>query len=283
MSQPVWRTSRFEIDLTRPQVMGIVNVTPDSFSDGGHHLDLAAALEHCERLIVEGADILDIGGESTRPGAQSVPLDEELRRVRPVLQHAVALGVPVSIDTYKPDVMRCALDLGVDIINDIYGLRQPGALDAVTGHATCGVCVMHMSGDPVSMQRQVGEGDVISEVRSFLAARVDVLTKLGVDARRVVLDPGIGFGKTVEQNFELLRRQADLLELGHPLLIGWSRKSSLGAISGRSADKRGVLSVAAALAAVQLGARIVRVHDVADTVDALKVWGLAGLSERRQS
>ncbi len=261
--------------------MGIVNVTPDSFSDGGDHLDLTAALNHCERLLKEGADILDIGGESSRPGALPVPLGEELRRVTPVLRHAVKLGVPVSIDTYKPDVMAHALDLGVDIINDIYGLRRPGALDVVSAHAACGVCLMHMRGEPASMQQQVISNDVVDDVRSFLAARVEVLTQLGVDACRVVLDPGIGFGKTVEQNFELLRRQAELLDLGLPILVGWSRKSSLGAVSGRPAGERGVLSAAAALAAVQLGARVVRVHDVADTVDALKVWGLAGLCRPR--
>ncbi|WP_374592238.1 dihydropteroate synthase [Aquabacterium sp.] len=281
MSQSVWHTGRFEIDLACPRVMGIVNVTPDSFSDGGDHLDLTAALNHCERLLKEGADILDIGGESSRPGALPVPLGEELRRVTPVLRHAVKLGVPVSIDTYKPDVMAHALDLGVDIINDIYGLRRPGALDVVSAHAACGVCLMHMRGEPASMQQQVISNDVVDDVRSFLAARVEVLTQLGVDACRVVLDPGIGFGKTVEQNFELLRRQAELLDLGLPILVGWSRKSSLGAVSGRPAGERGVLSAAAALAAVQLGARVVRVHDVADTVDALKVWGLAGLCRPR--
>ncbi len=277
MSHPIWRAGRFEVDLTIPRVMGIVNVTPDSFSDGGRHLDLTAALSHCEQLLAQGADILDIGGESSRPGAQPVPLDEELRRVLPVLRHAVTLGVPVSIDTYKPEVMQRALDLGADIINDIYGLRQAGALEAVAAHPACGVCVMHMRGDPGSMQKQVGEGDPIDEVRTFLTERVRALIESGVAAQRIVLDPGIGFGKTVEQNFSLLRRQAELLELGFPLLIGWSRKSSLGAISGRSAEDRVVLSVAAALAAVQLGASIVRVHDVADTVDALKVWRLAGL------
>ena len=206
-----------------------------------------------------------------------MPLDEELRRVLPVLRHAVTLGVPVSIDTYNPEVMHRALDLGADIINDIYGLRQAGALEAVAAHPACGVCVMHMRGDPGSMQKQVGEGDPIDEVRTFLTERVRALIESGVAAQRIVLDPGIGFGKTVEQNFSLLRRQAELLELGFPLLIGWSRKSSLGAISGRSAEDRVVLSVAAALAAVQLGASIVRVHDVADTVEALKVWRLAGL------
>lgn len=278
MTPIIWRTSRFEIDLTQPRVMGIVNVTPDSFSDGGQHADAKSAMAHCEQLLTEGADILDIGGESSRPGAMPLPLDEELRRVLPVLRHAVSLNVPVSVDTYKPEVMREALNLGADIVNDIYALRQPGALDVVASHATCGICVMHMRGAPASMQQHLASGSVIDEVREFLAERLRVLDAHTVSRTRVVLDPGVGFGKSVEHNFELLRRQRELVELGSPLLVGWSRKSSLGAISGRPANERGTLSVAAALAAVQLGARVIRVHDVADTVDALKIWRLAGLS-----
>ncbi len=278
MTPIIWRTSRFEIDLTQPRVMGIVNVTPDSFSDGGQHADAKSAMAHCEQLLTEGADILDIGGESSRPGAMPLPLDEELRRVLPVLRHAVSLNVPVSVDTYKPEVMREALNLGADIVNDIYALRQPGALDVVASHATCGICVMHMRGAPASMQQHLASGSVIDEVREFLAERLRVLDAHAVSRTRVVLDPGVGFGKSVEHNFELLRRQRELVELGSPLLVGWSRKSSLGAISGRPANERGTLSVAAALAAVQLGARVIRVHDVADTVDALKIWRLAGLS-----
>jgi dihydropteroate synthase len=263
--------------------MGIVNVTPDSFSDGGQHADTHAAITHCEQLLKQGADILDIGGESTRPGAPVVPVEQELERVLPVLRQAVKLGVPVSLDTYKPEVMRQALDLGVDIINDVYGLRQPGSLDVVAGHSTCGVCVMHMRGEPASMQVHVEAGSVIDdEVRRFLSGRMQVLDSAGIDATRIVLDPGVGFGKSVEQNFELLRRQSELLSLSRPLLVGWSRKSSLGAISGRPANDRVVMSVAAALAAVQLGARIVRVHDVADTVDALRVWSRAGLCVPRE-
>lgn len=278
MTPIIWRTSRFEIDLTQPRVMGIVNVTPDSFSDGGQHADAKSAMAHCEQLLTEGADILDIGGESSRPGAMPLPLDEELRRVLPVLRHAVSLNVPVSVDTYKPEVMREALNLGADIVNDIYALRQPGALDVVASHATCGICVMHMRGAPASMQQHLASGSVIDEVREFLAERLRVLDAHAVSRTRVVLDPGVGFGKSVEHNFELLRRQRELVELGSPLLVGWSRKSSLGAISGRPANERGTLSVAAALAAVQLGARVIRVHDVADTVDALKIWRLAGLN-----
>lgn len=270
-----WRTSRFEIDLSRPKVMGIVNVTPDSFSDGGKFNAWAAA--RCEQLLAEGADILDIGGESTRPGARPLPLSEELERVLPVLRHAVGLNVPVSIDTYKPEVMRVALDLGVDIINDVYGLRQVGAVDVVAAYANAGVCLMHMRGEPASMQEQLGATGMVDDVAAFFVERLQRLAHHCIDRRRVVLDPGVGFGKSVEQNFELLRRQPELLDLGQPLLVGWSRKSSLGAVSGRPVSERGVLSVTAALAAVQLGARIVRVHDVADTVAALRIWALAGL------
>lgn len=272
-----WQTSRFRIDLSRPQVMGIVNVTPDSFSDGGRHDDAGRALAHCERLLAEGADILDIGGESTRPGAASVPLEEELRRVLPVLEGALKLGVPVSVDTVKPEVMQRALDRGADIVNDINALRLPGAEQAVAVHPACGVCLMHMRGDPATMQQRPAYDDVVEEVGSFLRERLDALGKSGVAAERVVLDPGIGFGKSVEHNLELMRRQGELLALGRPLLLGWSRKSTLGALTGRPVEERLAASVAAALAAVQRGARVVRVHDVAATADALKVWGAAGL------
>lgn len=255
--------------------MGIVNVTPDSFSDGGQFSATAAA--RCEQLLAQGADILDIGGESTRPGAQPLPLDEELKRVLPVLRHAVGLHVPISIDTYKPEVMRAALDLGADIVNDVYGLRQAGAVDVLAAHENAGVCLMHMRGEPASMQEQLGAGGMFDDVRAFFIERLQMLDRHGIDRRRVVLDPGIGFGKSIEQNFELLRRQPELLDLDQALLVGWSRKSSLGAVSGRPVGERGVLSVTAALAAVQQGARIVRVHDVADTVAALKIWTLAGL------
>ena len=272
-----WQTTRFRIDLSRPQVMGIVNVTPDSFSDGGRHADTDQALSHCERLVKEGADILDIGGESTRPGAAPVPLDEELRRVLPVLEGALKLGVPVSVDTVKPAVMQQALDHGADIVNDINALRLPGALEAVAGHPACGICLMHMRGDPATMQQRPAYDDVVAEVSAFLGERLQALKARGVDAERIVLDPGIGFGKSVEHNLALMRRQRELLALGHPLLLGWSRKSTLGAITGRPVEERLAASVAAALAAVQLGARIVRVHDVAPTVDALKVWGAAAL------
>ncbi len=273
-----WQTARFSIDLTRPRVMGIVNVTPDSFSDGGRLGDASAALAHCERLLAEGADILDIGGESTRPGAAPVPADEELRRVLPVLRGALAFGVPLSIDTLKPDVMRAALDTGADIVNDIDALRRPGALEAVASHPRAGVCLMHMHGAPATMQARPPEYvDVVAEVAAFLAGRCAAAQAAGIAAGRIVVDPGIGFGKTVEHNLELLRRQHELLALGRPLLVGWSRKSTLGALTGRPVGERVAASVAAALAAMQRGAAIVRVHDVAATVDALKVWDAAGL------
>jgi dihydropteroate synthase len=268
-----WRTARFAIDLAAPRVMGIVNVTPDSFSDGGSHASTEAAVCHCARLVEEGADILDIGGESTRPGSPVVPLEAELARVVPVLREAVKLKVPVSVDTYKPEVMRAALDLGADIVNDIWALRRPGAMDAVAAHPSCGVCLMHMHRDPQTMQVAPMEGDVVPAVRAFLEAQATALTSRGVDAARIVLDPGIGFGKTVAQNFALLGRQRELLASGWPLLAGWSRKSSLGAVTGiEAAGERMVPSVAAAVLAVEQGASIVRVHDVRETVAALAVW-----------
>ena len=272
-----WQTTRFRIDLTRPLVMGIVNVTPDSFSDRGAHACTAAAVAHCERLLTEGADMLDIGGESTRPGSLPVSVDEELARVLPVLDAALKLGCPVSIDTSKPEVMAAVLARGADIVNDINALQAPGALDVVAAHASCGVCLMHMRGTPESMQRRPHYDDVADEVMAFLRERQAVLAARGVARERIVLDPGIGFGKSVDHNIELLRRQRELLALDRPLLVGWSRKSTLGAITGRDVARRQAASLAAALAAVQSGASIVRVHDVADTVDALKVWRAAGL------
>jgi dihydropteroate synthase len=277
-----WRTSRFLIDLARPQVMGIVNVTPDSFSDGGAHASTKAALQHCEELVRQGADILDIGGESTRPGSPAVSLDDELARVLPVVREAVRLGVPLSIDTYKPEVMHAVLDLGADIVNDIWALRQPGALAAVAQHPSCGVCLMHMHRDPQTMQVAPMTGDVVPAVAEFLAARAQALRALQVAPSRIVLDPGIGFGKTAAQNFALLARQLELLDGGYPLLAGWSRKSSLGAATGiEAAGARMVPSVAAALLAVERGAAIVRVHDVRDTVAALAVWRTMRTSEQQ--
>ena len=269
----VWRTTRFSIDLTQPRVMGIVNVTPDSFSDGGSHASTRTALAHCEQLIADGADILDIGGESTRPGSPAVSLDEELARVLPVVRAAVALGVPLSVDTYKPEVMRAVLDLGADIVNDIWALRQPGAREVVAQHPSCGICLMHMHRDPQTMQAAPMEGDVVPAVIEFLTESAQALLRLGLEPTRIVLDPGIGFGKTVAQNFALLARQQELSDIGYPLLAGWSRKSSLGAVTGiENAAGRMVPSVAAALLAVERGAAVVRVHDVRDTVAALAVW-----------
>lgn len=289
----IWQTSRFQIDLTKPRVMGIVNATPDSFSDGGKFFTpnrgLLGVFEHCAQLLKDGADILDIGGESTRPGALPLPLDEELARVLPVVRHAVRLGVPVSVDTYKPQVMQAVLDLGADIINDIWALRQqgqpgqPDAQELVATHASCGVCLMHMHREPVTMQTAPMEGDVVPQVMAFLTKSANELQALGVDASRIVLDPGIGFGKTVQQNFALLARQKEMLAAGFPVLAGWSRKSSLAAVCSTSlasvaqldVTNRMVPSVAAALLAVDRGARIVRVHDVRETVQALKVWAAA--------
>ena len=280
-----WKTSRFLLDLATPRVMGIVNVTPDSFSDGGRHADVNSTLRHCEKLLRDGADILDIGAESTRPGAAAVTLEEELARLVPVLREAVHLGVPVSVDTYKPDVMQVALDLGADIINDVWALRwHQQATDSLTAtqvvarHPACGVCLMHMQGEPSTMQLRPMQGDAVAQVKLFLQKAVSELHRAGVEKSRIVIDPGIGFGKSVAQNFALLARQADLLELACPLLVGWSRKSSLAALVGVTTgsvvgdpDERVVASATAAVLAVERGASVVRVHDVLETVQALKV------------
>jgi dihydropteroate synthase len=273
----IWQTTRFDLDVSRPLVMGIVNVTPDSFSDGGSHADTSSALRHAQRLLDEGAAILDVGGESTRPGAEVVSAELELARLVPILKELVRWNVPISVDTYKPQVMQAVLDLGVDIINDIWALRQSGAEVVVASYPRCGVCLMHMHREPQSMQLHTMDGDVLDMVRLFLQERLQSLQRLGVDAQRLVLDPGIGFGKTVAQNFRLLARQAELLDLQRPLLAGWSRKSSLGAVLAHEGQvpepfQRQAASVAAALLAVDRGASVVRVHDVKETVDALKVW-----------
>ena len=272
----IWQTSRFDIDLQRPRIMGIVNVTPDSFSDGGRHSSASEALAHAEQLLREGADILDVGGESTRPGAPVVSLEEELARVLPVVRGALAWGVPISVDTYKAEVMQAALDAGADIINDVWALRQNGALAVVAQHPRCGVCLMHMHRDPQTMQVAPMQGDVIEPVKAFLRERAQAVREAGVADSRVVLDPGIGFGKTVEQNFELLSRQSALLDMGLPILAGWSRKSSLGSVTGQSvAADRVAASVTAAVLALERGARVLRVHDVAATVQAAAVWRAA--------
>jgi len=266
-----WQTARFRIDLSVPRVMGIVNLTPDSFSDGGRHDSVSQAMRYCEKLVQEGADILDIGGESTRPGSPPVSVADELARVLPVLREAVRLQVPISIDTLKPEVMRAALDAGVDIVNDVAALRAAGALEVVATHPACGICLMHMHGEPQTMQQQPMSGDAVAQVRDFLLLQAMRAERAGIGRDRIVLDPGVGFGKTVEQNFALLARQRDAVPAGYPILAGWSRKSSLGAVTGRPVDQRMVPSVAAALLAVEQGAGVVRVHDVADTVAALQV------------
>lgn len=289
-----WQTSRYLLDLTQPKVMGIVNVTPDSFSDGGKYASHAAAMRHCEQLLRDGADILDIGGESTRPGAPALSQEDELARMLPVVRHAVTLGVPVSVDTYKPGVMQAVLDLGADIVNDVWALRWRDPSDGLTGesvvaaHPSCGVCLMHMHREPQTMQLAPMEGDVVPQVLSFLELLALHLRGLGVDKARICIDPGIGFGKTVQQNIALLARQDELLTLGYPVLAGWSRKSSLAAITQRSlgtvatldVHDRMVPSVVAAVLAVQQGAHVVRVHDVHETVQALKVLSAVQASKR---
>ena len=279
---------RFTLTFERPLVMGILNVTPDSFSDGGRFLVRDEALRQAERMMAEGVDIIDIGGESTRPGAPPVPLAEELERVVPVVEALVGAGVPLSIDTYKPEVMRAALAAGADLINDIWGFRRPGALDAVRD-TNCGLCVMHMLGEPQTMQRgQIDYADVVGEVRAFLAARVGALTQAGIARGRISVDPGFGFGKaTREHNFALLARLPETAPdpgagaAPFPILAGMSRKSMLGAVTGRKTPaERVAASIAAAVCAVERGAAIVRVHDVAETVDALKVWAAVREAER---
>jgi dihydropteroate synthase len=282
----LWHTTRFQIDLAQPKIMGIVNLTPDSFSDGGKLRDVRSALQHAEQLIQDGAHILDLGAESSRPGAPPVSLEEELARLLPVLREAVKLNMPISVDTYKPQVMQAALDAGADIINDIWGFRRvDGELSSaqvVMQHESCGLVMMHMHRDPRTMQLQPmsSDEDVVQRVRSdlllFCEQLMQVLSRGEANfplKSRLLIDPGIGFGKTVQQNFALLARQRELLALGYPLLAGWSRKSSLGAVTGiEAASERVIPSVAAALLAVERGASVVRVHDVRETAQALQVW-----------
>lgn len=261
------------LKLDRPRVMGIVNVTPDSFSDGGHHFDVDSAVAHGLRLAEEGADILDVGGQSTRPGAEEVPVEEELRRVVPVIERlARETGLPVSVDTSKPEVMRAAVAAGAGMINDVHALRREGALDAA---AELGVPVvlMHMLGEPRTMQDDPRYDDVVGEVHRFLAERIFAAEMAGIPRRRIVVDPGFGFGKTTGHNLALLAQLDRFVELGVPVLAGLSRKRTIGELTGRADPLQRVHgSVAAHLIAVQRGARLVRVHDVAATVDALKVW-----------
>lgn len=277
----VWTTRRFDIDLLQPKVMGIVNLTPDSFSDGGVYNAPDQALAHAEQLLREGADMLDVGAESTRPGAPAVPLQEELARLEPVVKELVRWNVPVSIDTYKPEVMQAVLAWGVDVINDVWALRQPGAWEVVSADSRIGVCLMHMHREPGSMQAQPMQGDVLEQVQAFFAQALLQAQQHGVSRQRVALDPGIGFGKTVQQNLTLLREHGRFHALGCPTLVGWSRKSTLGAVLAERVmhgqvpepAQRVQASVAAALLSVERGARIVRVHDVGPTVQALALWG----------
>ncbi len=262
---------RFELSLERPLVMGIVNVTPDSFSDGSLHFETDAAIAHARQLVQEGADILDIGAESTRPGADPVSVQEELNRLLPVIEGLRASGVPISVDTFKPEVMSRVLDAGADMINDIYGFRQPGALDAVAD-SRCGLCVMHMQGEPRTMQAAPHYDDVVGEVRRFLQDRVAAMAEKGIDQGRILLDPGFGFGKTAGQNYFLLQNLRQLRFDSYPWLVALSRKSMIGHITGRPAAQRLGGSIAGALAGVARGAQMLRVHDVAATVDAIKVW-----------
>ncbi len=273
MSTEFFQCGRYRFSRRRrPLVMGILNVTPDSFSDGGQHTTRDAALRHAEQLIAEGVDIIDIGGESSRPGSAALPLDQELDRMMPIVESLADCGKPLSIDTYKPEVMRAALAGGADLINDIWGFRMPGAVEAVAA-GQFGLCVMHMQRDPQTMQEDPHYTDVVAEVASFLEERVSTLRAAGIDTARISLDPGFGFGKTPDHNLRLLGQLPSLAVDGLPLLVGLSRKSTLGAIiGGKPPQARVAASVAAAVCAAERGAYIVRVHDVEQTVDALKVW-----------
>ncbi|MBI2306438.1 MAG: dihydropteroate synthase [Rhodocyclales bacterium] len=265
------RCGKFALSLTRPLVMGIVNLTPDSFSGDGLADSTARAVDHARAQIAAGADIIDLGAESSRPGAIPTSLDDELHRLLPVLAALDGCGVPISVDTYKPEVMRAALGAGAAMINDIYALRMPGALDAVAA-SDCAVCLMHMQGEPLTMQQNPEYSDLLGEVRHFLAARVEAVEAAGVARQRIVLDPGFGFGKSLEHNLALLRHLPAAIAGELPILAGLSRKSMLGQITGREVADRLPASLAAALLALEAGARILRVHDVAATRDAVAVW-----------
>jgi dihydropteroate synthase len=279
---------RFTLTFERPLVMGILNITPDSFSDGGRFVNRGDALRQAEKMLVEGADLIDIGGESTRPGAPPVPLEQELERVIPLVEQLRDANVPLSVDTYKPEVMRAALAAGADLINDVWGFRMPGAIEAVRD-SHCGLCIMHMLGEPQTMQ--VGEPvyrDVVADIRSFLTERTQVLMQAGVARTRISVDPGFGFGKTVEHNYTLLAHLSQTAPQGSngeaplPILAGMSRKSMLGAITGRKKPaERVAASIAAAVCAAEHGAAIIRVHDVAATVDALKIWSATRAAAQR--
>jgi dihydropteroate synthase len=267
-----WRCGRYRLPLDRMHLMGVLNVTPDSFSDGGRYATVQAALAHAHQMVDEGVDIIDVGGESTRPGAPAVPAEEELARVLPVLRAVRDLPVPISIDTSEPAVMQAALDLGVSVINDVRALRRPGALEVARASPDCGIVLMHMAGEPATMQRQPHYSDVLGEVLAWLAQRRDLVCAAGIAADRIAVDPGFGFGKNQGHNRQLLAGLGQLQVLGQPVLVGLSRKSTLGELTGRPVTQRLPASLAAALIAAQNGARIVRVHDVGATRDALAVW-----------
>lgn len=271
------RLGKEHLDLSRPRIMGVLNRTPDSFSDGGAYTDFDAALAHARAMLNEGADILDLGGESTRPGAAPVLADEEIRRVIPLVERLVGdLDARISVDTSKPEVMCAAIKAGAVMINDVYALRQPGAMEAVAG-SDVAVCLMHMQGEPRTMQQDPQYQDVVREVGAFLVERAEACLAAGIARERIVLDPGFGFGKTREHNLTLLRRLPELAALGYPLLVGLSRKSMLGTLlGGKPVEQRLHASVAAATVAAMNGAHILRVHDVAPTDDALKIaWAVA--------
>ena len=270
-----WRCGRFLFDFTkrkRPIVMGILNATPDSFSDGGKFRTPNHAVAHAESMIANGVDLIDIGGESTRPGAEPVGLQEELDRVLPVIEALKDCGIPLSIDTYKSETMRQALSAGVDCVNDIWALRQEGSIDAVLEGKNCGVVLMHMQRDPITMQFNPEYQDVMAEVKQFLKDRTELLISKGMDSNRIAIDPGFGFGKSLEHNLKMLANFADFSSLGLPVLAGISRKSMLGKVTGKDTNERVAASIAAAVMAADRGAKIVRVHDVTETVDALKLW-----------
>jgi len=270
-----WRCGRFLFDFSkrkRPIVMGILNATPDSFSDGGQFRTPTDAIAHAERMIANGVDLIDIGGESTRPGAEPVSLQEELDRVLPVIEALKDCGVALSIDTYKAETMRQALKAGVDCVNDIWALRQDSAVDAVLESKDCGIVLMHMQRDPLTMQLNPEYQDVIAQVMEFLNERAGLLRTQGIDANRIAIDPGFGFGKSLEHNLSMLTNFGEFSKLGYSVLAGISRKSMLGKITGKETHERVASSVAAAIMAADRGARIVRVHDVPETVDALKLW-----------
>ncbi|QWD89845.1 dihydropteroate synthase [Polynucleobacter sp. MWH-Braz-FAM2G] len=270
-----WRCGRFLFDFTkrkRPIVMGILNATPDSFSDGGRFRNAQDAIAQAEIMIANGVDLIDIGGESTRPGAVPVSLEEELDRVLPVIEALKNCGVPLSIDTYKSETMRQALLAGIDCVNDIWALRQEGAVDAVTNIKECGIVLMHMQCDPLTMQFNPEYQDVTGEVIQFLKDRAAFLIEKGVSSDRIAIDPGFGFGKSLEHNLTMLSRFNAFTKLGYPVLAGISRKSMIGKVTGKETNERVAPSVAAAIMAADRGAKIIRVHDVAETVDALKLW-----------